>query len=73
MKRSFSQSLIDVEIRHHVNLAANNGGVLQTAVVIKKIKGIYPTILTERELEDMVITAASKAGLVVEMGFPGPD
>ena len=65
----FTLSMINDEIRHHIGLAAEDGGILQTSIVVKAIKRTYPIELTERELEDMVISSASKAGLALEMGM----
>jgi hypothetical protein len=70
MHSSFVQKLVDHEIRHVVAVKVKRGGLLRASAVVDAIKRTYPKTagLSDREIEDMVIAAASKAGLPVEMG-----
>ena len=66
---SFMQILFDQEIRYHVARQIESGGLVRTSDVIDAIRRAYPrTNVTDRQLENMVIEAASWAGVPVEMG-----
>jgi hypothetical protein len=70
---SFIQTLIDHEIRHYVALEAKNGGLLRASTVVEAIMRTYPNIFVgARELEDMVIEAAARAHVAIEMGAAKP-
>lgn len=70
MESSLIRRLIDHEIRHFVALEFQGGGSLRVWAVVNSIKRTYPKTagFKDRELEDMGIEAASKAGVPVEMG-----
>jgi hypothetical protein len=66
---SFLRTLIDHEIRHHVAMKAKNGGMLRSSTVVDAIMRAYPKCdVSPRELEDMVILAAGRACVPIEMG-----
>lgn len=68
---AFVQQLIDGEIRRYVAEAIKTGDTLSAPVHAAKILRTYPTCgLTVHELADLVMIAAAKAGVAVEIGEP---
>ena len=61
--------LVDEEIRRLVAEAVANGSTISTSDCVARIKHVYPTCgLSDREISDRVITAASAAAIAVEFG-----
>lgn len=66
---NFLQKLVENEVRRHVLGAAHEGGMLQARTIVDAVLRTYPRIdVTDHEIENMVIAAASRAQLPVEMG-----
>jgi len=65
----FIDGLVDEEIRRLVAEAVANSNTISTSECVARVKHVYPTCeLSDREISDRVIKAASAAGIAVEFG-----
>ena len=69
MGKSIMMHLIFSDIEQGVARAIAAGGILSTSAVASRVKASYPrSRFSERDIEDVVIDLASKAGVAVEFG-----
>jgi hypothetical protein len=71
MGRSIVTDLLFEEINRTVGEAIATGDVLWASTAARQLKEAYAgSPFTEREIEDLVIGFAAKAGVPVEFGHP---
>jgi hypothetical protein len=71
MTESVVTDLVYEEIERTVADAIANEGVLWASTAARRVKETYPgCAFTEREIEELVIGFAAKAGVPVEFGHP---
>ena len=69
MGKSIMMHLIFSDIEQGVARAIADGGILSASQVAGRVMATYPrSRLCERDIEDVVIELASKAGVPVEFG-----
>ncbi len=66
---TFLRALINHEVRHHVAVAFSDGVLLRSSAVVDAVLRAYPRpSFSAREIADIVIEAAFRARVPVEMG-----
>jgi hypothetical protein len=65
----FGEDLVNAAVRRLVDEAVENQSTISTAECVASVMRLYPTCgLSEREISDKVMVAASTAGIAVEFG-----